>query len=82
MLIMLLQRLMKMTWHNSNEDYLGYQMSKGEEKEFFYAICDKIIANPRHYLNHLDEFDVVRLSINKQVYGWKKVKNTKVYKAP
>ena len=54
-------------WHDSNDDYLGSIMTLEEENEYFYEVCDRIIANPRFYLDHLDKLHVFRTRKNTMI---------------
>lgn len=51
-------------YHESNDDYLGYIMTPSEEEQYFFDTCDRIIANPRFYLDHLNELYVFRIRQN------------------
>ena len=57
-----------MTRHTSNDDYLGYYMTPEEEEQYFFEVCDRIIRNPRFYLDHLDELSVFRIRKNSSIY--------------
>lgn len=37
-------------------------MSIDEERAYFSEVCDRIISNPRFYLDHLEELSVFRVS--------------------
>ena len=64
-----------MTWHDSNDDYLGALMSPKEETDYFYEVCDRVISNPRFYLDNLDKLYVFRIRKNSMI-----IKNRKLYK--
>lgn len=66
--------LMKTITSYERDNKLWHFMCYDEEKAYFYEVCDRIIANPRFYLENLDELSVFKVSfIN--------YKNRKVYKA-
>jgi hypothetical protein len=44
------------------EDKLWFFMDKLEERKFFEEVCDRIIKNPRYYLDNLDELYVFKVS--------------------
>jgi hypothetical protein len=60
------------------ESKLYLFMTKEEEREYFETTCDKIIANPRYYLDNLENLNVFTVSFNN--YRKRKVKKAKVYK--
>lgn len=61
--MLLLQRKNKMTATSYDvENKLCKFMNIQEEHEFYNEICDRIIANPRYYLDNLDELSVFRVS--------------------
>ena len=38
------------------------KLAKELEKEYYYEVLDRVIANPRFYLDNLDKLDVFRVS--------------------
>lgn len=44
------------------ENKLWLFMSKDEERAYFNEVCDRIINNPRFYLDNLDDLSVFRCS--------------------
>jgi hypothetical protein len=44
------------------EDKLWLFMSLEDEYNYFYEVCDRIISNPRYYLDNLDELYVFKVS--------------------
>jgi hypothetical protein len=40
------------------ENRLGKFMTEEEEKKYFIEVCERIIANPRFYLDNLDDLHV------------------------
>ena len=64
---------MKMMNNYNRENKLSEFMTIEEEHAFFYEVCDRIIANPRFYLDNLDGLSVFKCSfIN---YKYKKTKH-------
>jgi hypothetical protein len=46
------------------ESKLYMFMSKDEEREYFNNVCDRVINNPRYYLDNLETLNVFRVSFN------------------
>jgi len=46
-----------------NANYALVLESLEEEKSWFFDCCQRVIANPRWYLNHLDELTVFSVRI-------------------
>lgn len=44
------------------DNKLWHFMPIEEEKRYFFDICDRIIANPRFYLDNLDELSTFKVS--------------------
>jgi hypothetical protein len=40
------------------ENRLWVFMTEEEEKEYFFDVCDRVISNPRYYLDNLDDLFV------------------------
>lgn len=51
-----------MTADYDKENKLAEFMPIDEEHTFFNEVCDRIIANPRFYLDHLDELSEFKCS--------------------
>ena len=64
--------------HYDYENRLWLFMTREEEVEFFNEVCERIIRNPRRYLDDLNNFSVFRVSFNN--YHPRVKKKEKVYK--
>jgi hypothetical protein len=53
-------------------------MTLEQEKQYFNDVCDRIIKNPRFYLDNLESLSVFRVSFLD--YHDNRYKNRKVYK--
>lgn len=62
-----------------NATYALVLESKEEEKSWFFDCCHRIIANPRWYLDHLDNIPVFRVKI-KEIFPEKIPDNRNLYK--
>ena len=49
-------------WLCINSEGITVEERKRIERDYFNEVCDRIIANPRFYLDHLDELDEFRVS--------------------
>jgi hypothetical protein len=64
------------------DNKLWHFMTLEEEHEYFNEVCDRVILNPRFYLDNLDNNQLSVFKVNFINYKTGKFKNKrKVYKA-
>lgn len=56
---------MKKMFNLNMENKLWLFMTREEEEEYYNEVLDRVIANPRFYLDNLDELSVFRVSFKK-----------------
>lgn len=49
-------------YEDFKNDREGLVEAKRLEKELYYEVLDRVIANPRYYLDNLDNLEVFRVS--------------------
>lgn len=71
---------LKKSYYDKEND-LRWFMTLEEQKNFYKENLERVIKNPRYYLDHLEELDVYLVSfINYQSSDKKSLKSTKLYK--
>lgn len=60
-----------------NENRLWYFMTAEEEHAYYNEVLDRVIANPRYYLDNLDTLFTFRVSFRKYKAEFKDLKDTK-----